>query len=77
LSHGFRATLGGWADEVGGYPDNLIEMALAHKIGSKTKRAYRREDMLDRRRPMMQAFADYCDGVTVTANVIPLRAAAG
>jgi hypothetical protein len=45
-------------------------MAFAHKIGSKTKRAYRREDMLDRRRPMMQAFADYCDGVAVTADVI-------
>jgi integrase len=73
-AHGFRATFGGWADEVGGYPDNLIEMALGHKIASKTKRPYRREDMLERRRLMLQAFAHYCDGVTVTADVIPLRA---
>jgi hypothetical protein len=38
----------------------MVEMALAHAIGNKVESAYRRGDMLDKRRPMMEAWATYC-----------------
>ncbi|KRG38083.1 integrase [Stenotrophomonas pictorum JCM 9942] len=58
--HGFRTTFKTWADEVGGYPDDLSEAALAHTIKDKSKAAYKRGTMLERRREMMEAWAAFC-----------------
>lgn len=58
-AHGFRATFRDWASE-NGYPRDLAERALAHKITNQVEAAYHRTDLLDQRRPMMQAWADYC-----------------
>lgn len=58
--HGFRSTFKQWADEVGEYPDDLSEAALAHKVRDKAKAAYKRGTMLERRRKMMEAWAAYC-----------------
>lgn len=60
--HGFRSTFKDWAGEVGGFPNELSEAALAHAIGNKSEAAYRRGNLLDRRRAMMAAWADYCEG---------------
>lgn len=60
--HGFRSSFKDWAGEVAGFPNELSEAALAHAIPNKAEAAYRRGDMLDRRRAMMAAWADYCDG---------------
>jgi integrase len=60
--HGFRSTFKDWAGEVAGFPNELSEAALAHAIPNKAEAAYRRGDMLERRRAMMTAWADYCDG---------------
>lgn len=60
--HGFRSSFKDWAGEVAGFPNELSEAALAHAIPNKAEAAYRRGDMLDRRRVMMAAWADYCDG---------------
>jgi hypothetical protein len=49
-------------------------MALAHAISSKVERAYRRGDLFEKRRQMMDAWAAYCDHSEVTADVVPLRA---
>lgn len=57
--HGFRSTFRGWAT-INGYDDRLIERQLTHKIGSTVQRAYDREMMVEERRVMMQAWADYC-----------------
>ncbi len=58
--HGFRTTFKTWADEVGEYPDDLSEAALAHTIKDKSKAAYKRGTMLERRREMMEAWAKFC-----------------
>lgn len=60
--HGFRSTFRDWIADCTDYPDSLAEQALAHTIGSMTVSAYRRRDMLERRRGMMEDWADYCAG---------------
>lgn len=58
--HGFRSTFKDWASECTSFPDTLSEEALAHRVGSEVRRAYRRGDALERRRKMMEAWAGYC-----------------
>ena len=73
--HGFRSSFRDWTAD-NEYDRNASELALAHLVGKDdTERSYLRTDMLDRRRPLMQDWADFCDGKTVTANVIPMRGA--
>lgn len=60
--HGWRSTFKDWASEATQYPNELSEMALAHTIENKAEAAYRRGDMLERRRPLMQDWADYVTG---------------
>jgi len=57
--HGFRSTFRDWTAELG-FERDMAELALAHDVGSAVERAYRRTDMVDRRRRMMQDWADYC-----------------
>jgi len=59
--HGFRSSFKDWARNHD-VDETLSEFALAHVEGSATVRAYARDDLLDRRRPVMQAWADYLDG---------------
>lgn len=56
--HGWRSTFSGWANAQG-WGRDLIEDQLAHQIGNAVERAYRREDFLERRRPLMTAWAGY------------------
>jgi len=58
--HGFRSTFRDWSEECTNYPANLAEMALAHAIGNKVEAAYRRGDLLDKRRLMMADWAVFC-----------------
>ncbi|CAN0627105.1 Prophage CP4-57 integrase,integrase,Phage integrase family [Burkholderia multivorans] len=67
--HGFRSTFRDWVADCADYPDSLAEQALAHTIASTTVAAYRRRDMLERRRGMMEDWARYCAGET--SNVVP------
>jgi integrase len=59
VPHGFRATFKSWTRATG-YPDHLSEIALAHKDKDKVRAAYAREDLLEQRRPMMEAWAKVC-----------------
>ena len=59
-AHGFRSTFRDWAAEHTEYPSEMIEMSLAHKVGSSVERAYLRTDMVEKRRKLMQDWADYC-----------------
>ena len=45
-----------------GFPRELLEEALGHQIGTAVERAYRRTDSFERRRTVMQAWADFCHG---------------
>ena len=59
VPHGFRSTFRDWAAERTTYPNELAEMALAHTIENKAEAAYRRGDMFEKRRRMMQDWADF------------------
>lgn len=58
-THGFRSSFRDWVAETTEYPRDLAEMALSHGIESKVEAAYRRGDMLDRRRVMMKDWAEF------------------
>lgn len=60
--HGFRSTFRDWAAETTNFSREVAEMALAHTIREKVEAAYRRGDLMDKRRAMMQQWADYCVG---------------
>lgn len=60
--HGFRSTFRDWAAEKTNFARDVAEMALAHTIKDNVEAAYRRGDLLDKRRVMMAQWADYCDG---------------
>lgn len=57
--HGFRSTFRDWVAEKTKYPRELAEKALAHVVSDPTEAAYQRQDMLDRRRPMMDEWAKF------------------
>lgn len=61
VPHGFRSTFRDWAAEATTYPRDVAEMALAHAIADQTEAAYRRGDMFNRRRSLMDDWADYLD----------------
>ena len=58
--HGFRSTFRDWAAEATHYPREVAEAALAHVLKDKTEAAYRRGDLFDKRRRLMQEWASYC-----------------
>ncbi|HEV2594232.1 MAG TPA: site-specific integrase, partial [Sphingomicrobium sp.] len=58
--HGCRSTFRDWALEQTNFPWELAEMSLGHTVGTKVERAYARGDAREKRREIMQAWADYC-----------------
>ena len=58
--HGFRSTFRDWAAEQTAYPNHVVEMALAHVIGNKAEAAYRRGDLFEKRRKLMDDWAVFC-----------------
>jgi integrase len=58
--HGFRSSFRDWAGNVSDFPREVVETALAHVIGDKAEQAYRRGDALEKRRKLMDQWADYC-----------------
>ncbi|WP_456267767.1 tyrosine-type recombinase/integrase [Kushneria sp. AK178] len=59
VPHGFRSSFRDWSGEVSSYPRDVAEMALAHTIENKVEAAYRRGDLFEKRRAMMQEWADF------------------
>jgi integrase len=53
-----------WGEDAG-FPRDLLEESLGHQIGTVVERAYRRTDGFDRRRAIMQSWADFCSGKRV------------
>ena len=60
-THGFRSTFRDWTAETTEIPNEVVEMALAHKIRDKAEAAYRRGNLLERRRELMKAWDLYCN----------------
>ncbi|WP_258223452.1 site-specific integrase [Stenotrophomonas sp. HMWF023] len=63
--HGFRSTFKDWASETTEFPDDLSEAALAHKIRDKTKAAYKRGTMIEKRRLLMDQWSCYCSSAAL------------
>jgi integrase len=75
--HGFRSTFRDWAAERTDYPNHVVEMALAHAVSDKVEQAYRRGDLFEKRRRLMQQWATFCTTTPAQkaqSNVTPLRA---
>jgi integrase len=71
--HGFRSTFRDWAAECTNFPNEVCEAALAHVIENKAEAAYRRGDLFEKRRKLMEAWAAYC-ATQKSGKVIALRA---
>jgi integrase len=59
-AHGFRSTFRDWAAECMNFPNEVVEMALAHVIEDKTEAAYRRGNLFEKRRLVMEEWAAFC-----------------
>jgi integrase len=69
--HGFRSTFKDWCSEATHTPNMVSEAALAHVVADKTEAAYRRGDLLAKRRKLMSQWADYC--ASKSAEVVRLK----
>jgi integrase len=70
--HGFRSNLRDWGAERTNFPNEVLEMALAHVIDDKVEAAYRRGDLFQKRRQLMEAWARFCATPKVEAQVVPI-----
>jgi integrase len=72
--HGFRSSFRDWAAEQTSAPREIAEMALAHRVGDDTEEAYRRTDLLEKRRTLMESWGRYCTSppAPVAADVTPI-----
>jgi len=71
--HGFRSTFSDWAHENTSYPPLVIEQALSHSVGTTVQRAYRRGDLFEKRRKLMESWAKHCEARVAAGAVIPIR----
>ena len=76
VPHGFRSTFRDGVAETDELPNHVVEMALAHVIDNKVEAAYRRGDLFEKRRRLMNEWARFCQkpAGTKTDNVTPIRA---
>lgn len=59
VPHGLRSSFRNWTAEMTSYPNEVAEMALSHTVSNSTEAAYRRGDLLEKRRPMMADWAEF------------------
>jgi integrase len=70
--HGLRSTFRDWAAERTNFPRELAEKALAHIVGDETERAYQRGDLLEKRRKLMDAWAEFCGKPATGGKVVAI-----
>jgi integrase len=73
--HGFRSSFRDWAAECTSYPREVCEMALAHSIPNRIEASYRRGDLLEKRRRLMNEWSKYCAAPRPAGKVVKLRQA--
>ncbi|MEQ3669599.1 integrase arm-type DNA-binding domain-containing protein [Pseudophaeobacter sp.] len=69
--HGMRTSFRTWVQDTDAASYDVAETALAHIVGGKVERAYARSDLLERRRVLMEAWADFVTGIET--KVVPIR----
>lgn len=70
VPHGLRSTFRDWVAERTSYPGEMAEVALAHRISNAVEASYRRGDMIEKRRTMMNAWAGFLTRTAVMSNVV-------
>jgi integrase len=73
--HGFRSTFRTWVGEETLFQREIVEAALGHAIGDKTEQAYSRGDALEKRRKLMDAWAEFCAKPSKSGTVVPIGVA--
>jgi len=68
--HGFRSTFRDWAAETTTFANETLELALAHAISNQTEGAYRRQDQLEKRRLLMQAWENHANSTQKAGEVM-------
>ena len=71
-THGFRSAFKDWASERTSFPNEVSEAALAHVVGDRVEAAYRRGDLFDKRRRLMDAWAQFCATAKDEKKVVPI-----
>jgi integrase len=71
--HGFRATFKTWASDRSSIQREIVEVALAHTIGSKAEQAYQRGDLFEKRRRLMQQWAAFTTETTARGKIVAWR----
>ncbi|MGZ8916173.1 MAG: hypothetical protein ACXW1Z_24090, partial [Methylobacter sp.] len=73
--HGMRSTFRDWASERTAYPHEVCEMALAHTIRNQAEAAYRRGDLIDKRRNLMEDWLKFCETAkdAKSSDIVPIR----
>ncbi len=69
VPHGFRSTFRDWVSECTEHSSEVAEAALAHAVADKTEAAYRRGDLFEKRRKLMQDWADYCSPMEIACEI--------
>jgi integrase len=75
-AHGFRSSFRDWCSERTSFPSEVAEMALAHSITSKVEAAYRRGNLLEKRRELMEAWGRFCESAAAQVIVLADRKSA-
>ena len=70
VPHGFRSSFRDWAAEETDHPREVVEAALAHVVRNKVEAAYRRSDLIERRRQLMEEWACYLGRCAVPSNTV-------
>lgn len=70
--HGFRTSFRSWVQDTDACSWEVAETILGHHIGGKVERSYARSDLLERRAPVMEAWARFVTGAE-SADVVPIR----
>ena len=73
VPHDFRSSFRDWAAEETDHPREVIEAALAHVVQNRVEAAYRRTDLFDRRRRLMNDWAAYLAGENQGPEGVPIR----
>jgi integrase len=68
--HGFRSSFRDWVSETTTFPDTLAELAIAHQVGEKTERAYRRGSQFQKRIQLAEAWSAYCGKPYMTHSTV-------
>ena len=75
VPHGFRSTFRDWCAESTNFPREVAELALAHSISNSVEAAYLRGDLLEKRRQLMVAWADFIRQPIMVGKIIPIKVA--